>query len=138
MFDVMNLSLETDINLAQTLVEVGDFADIRQPRFDAVQILHFAQREEHFLNEVSARIAGDGHVRNVGKRGTRIGGHLADGPLRKARPMLDAIEALLLDAADKLAIVQDGGGGVTMKSVQAENLHGAVLLRSSSMLISTK
>ena len=57
--------------------------------------------------------------------------------LRKCRVALDAGEAFLLSGGDDFAIDDEGGGGVVIKSVDSENVHGEkrVSERSSGMIL---
>ena len=81
------------------------------------------KREQHFVEQVRFRIARDGHVLDVGERAAGIVQHRGNALRRESCPMFDPIEALFLDAADEAAVADQSGRRVTMKRIEAENVH---------------
>ena len=68
------------------------------------------------------------------KRSPHIGRDRTDGLLRKPRPMLDAIEPLLLDAALECAAVENCRGRVAVECVKAEDGHLVSKVANSQLL----
>ena len=106
----------------------------RQVRFDAFALALVADAIQHqaeiralrqhvgeLLPQVGLRILVDGHVLDLRQSDPGLGEAVADGLARKARPVLDAAEALLLGRRDDLAIADEAGGGIAVERVDAED-----------------
>ena len=57
--------------------------------------------------------------------GLKVGGceTVLNGFGREASPVFDAVEAFFFDGSDELPVLDQAGGGVTVESVDSENIH---------------
>src|SRR5439155_26128884 len=82
-----------------------------------------SEDEFRALEQPRIRIAVDSDVIDVVQIDARFVEAVADSDRRKASPVFDAPEAFLLGRRDKFAVDEDGGGGVGVVSVDAEDDH---------------
>ena len=79
-------------------------------------------------------VAVDRDMLHVGERDAGFPEAVADRFARKAAPVLDAAEALLLDGSDEVAVLDEAGRRVGVIGVEAENVgHLPRSLRSRCM-----
>ncbi len=90
-------------------LDAGTLAPVAQAFEHQAQVRAPRQREGELPAEVGRRVLVDGDVLDVGERHARLVETIADGHLRKAGPVLDAAEALLLGGGDDRAIANEAG-----------------------------
>lgn len=76
-----------------------------------------------FRKKMSLGIGIDRDVLDVADPDARLLKTVADGPCGKSCPMLDAAKSLLFGCGNKLTVDKEGGAGVAVIRVEAENIH---------------
>lgn len=82
---------------------------------------------EELVGEVGTRVARDGDM--VGDSAVEAG---AGGEEGEAGPVFGAVEALLFEGGEEGAAAEEGGGGIAVEGVEAEDSHRVVLLERFS------
>src|SRR5438552_14886502 len=78
---------------------------------------------ERLCAQSRPRVSWNGDVVNLGNRDAGLTKAVTHRVGRKSRGVLDAIEALLLGRGHELTVADDGGRGVPMVGVDAEDVH---------------
>src|SRR5579885_1402817 len=107
----------------ELLVEGRPAPGMAEPVQQESRVRPLAERIGELAPEVRAGIAVDRDVGDVPELDARLGKAIADRELRKARPMLDPPEPLLLRRRHQHAIPEDAGGRIRVIGVDAEYVH---------------
>ncbi len=108
--------------LPHPLLEAGHLQQVARAAGGAAEAPRVRQREPGLLPQVGARLPRHRHGVDAGAvAGVELAGGPAQRRRREAGPMLDAAEALFLDAGDEAAVGHRGGRGVGVVGGEAED-----------------
>ena len=124
--DVMHLRLHrlAGERLGDRVVQRLRLGALSQSLEDQLQVRSLLQDEKQATPVVHLRVQIDGDVLEVAKLDPRLLQAKLHRQRRQSGSVLDAAEAFLFDGGNELAIAEDGGGGVTVVGIDAENDHG--------------
>ena len=106
---------------------------VLQPVADRIEARPALEGEERLVEEVRLGIARHRDVLDVGERQRRPSASTLPIGLRgEAGPVLDAVEALLLDAGVEETALEEGRRGIAVESVDSKDVHRRVSIAVES------
>src|SRR5690242_5709888 len=110
---------------SQVLAHSDPLAPVANAVDDQRKVRSSGQCERDLLYKIGLRILIDRDVMDLGELDTPSLQTIPDRLRRKARPVLDPPEALLLRSRDQRSVTDQASRGIAMKCIDPENVQGA-------------